>query len=72
MKSGVKMIKDTMIMKILRSMLFWGLMGIFYVLVKRLIRYGFTGAVFLNDYKSDFIIGSSVALLVGLNNDLKK
>jgi len=52
--------------------LWWGLVGILFVLGKRAIRYGFTTDIFMSDFKTDLTIGLSTVVIVGCLLDFKK
>lgn len=51
---------------ILKQVLYWGSMGVLIVFARRIIRLGFTPNVLSNDFKVDFLIGVSTAVIIGL------
>lgn len=61
--------------KVLKQVLYWGTFGVLVVFVRRIIRLGFTNNELSNDFKVDFIIGVSTAIIIGLIycfSDIKK
>lgn len=61
-----------MIKNNLKILLYWFLIGILAVFIRRIKYYGFTRNILLKDFKVDLIIGLSTAVLFGMLSLLKR
>lgn len=66
------MIKNNLVKKNLKILLYWFLIGILAVFIRRIKYYGFTRNILMKDFKVDLIIGLSTAVLFGMLSLLKR
>lgn len=66
------MIENNTVKKNLKTLLYWFLIGMLAVAIRRIKYYGFTRNIFIKDFKVDLIIGLSTAALFAIYSLLKK